>query len=63
MGAKTWMLVYADEDARKALERKPELDREASRRLAEDIGQRLPFEEPFWATEHPAIISNEEKET
>jgi hypothetical protein len=162
MGAKTWMLVYADEDARKALECKPELDREASRRLAielfpnetldpfgdgslawtnpsdkelyigcfpgvavvaakefgidyasklpqryinagaggimvlhamhsvvdwfafakwekgelarslslspdrgilEDIGERLPFEEPFWATKHPAIISHEEKET
>lgn len=34
MGAKTWMLVYADADARKALAASAPLDREASARLA-----------------------------
>ncbi len=43
MGAKTWMLVHADADARAALAAKPALDREATRRLAEAIfsGERL----------------------
>lgn len=30
MGAKTWMLVYSDGDAREALARRPALDREAT---------------------------------
>lgn len=159
MGAKTWMLVLADTNAREALCAKPPLDREATRRLAdtlfpdeklepigdgdlsytnppdneihigcfpgvsviaakefgidypsklhprfitaggngtvtlhamhsvvdwfayavwangnllrslslspdsgimEDIGQRLPFEEPYWAGQHPAVDSDEE---
>lgn len=34
MGAKTWMLVYADASARAALEAHPELDREATFQLA-----------------------------
>ena len=34
MGAKTWMLVYADGSAREALSRRPTLDREATARLA-----------------------------
>jgi len=34
MGAKTWMLVYADVDARAALSRGPALDRTATVRLA-----------------------------
>ncbi len=34
MGAKTWMLVYADANAREALRAKPQLDREATQRLA-----------------------------
>lgn len=37
MGAKTWMLVIADGDARAALEAQPALDREASRALAEQL--------------------------
>jgi len=28
--------------------------------IMEDIGQRLPFEEPFWSGEHPAVDSEEE---
>jgi hypothetical protein len=161
MGAKTWMLVLADTNAREALAATPPLDREASRKLAdtlfpgeklepigdgdlsytcppdnevligcfqgvsvvaakefgidypsklpqrfiaaggnrtvtlhamhsvvdwfayatwadgklvrslslspdggimEDIGQRLPFEEPYWSGQHPAIDSEEEKD-
>jgi len=34
MGAKTWMLVYADSNAREALRVRPELDRQATRGLA-----------------------------
>jgi hypothetical protein len=34
MGAKTWMLVYADVDAREALRARPELDRAATAKLA-----------------------------
>ena len=34
MGAKTWMLVLADADARTALAANPKLDREATQRLA-----------------------------
>jgi hypothetical protein len=34
MGAKTWMLIYADEDAAKALSMEPALDRDATLRLA-----------------------------
>lgn len=34
MGAKTWMLVYADANAREALGAQPQLDREATQRLA-----------------------------
>lgn len=34
MGAKTWMLVYADGDAREALAAKPKLDHEATLTLA-----------------------------
>lgn len=30
--------------------------------IMEDIGQRLPFEEPYWSGEHPAVDSEEEKE-
>jgi hypothetical protein len=30
--------------------------------IMEDIGQRLPFEEPFWSGEHPAVDSDEEKD-
>jgi hypothetical protein len=43
MGAKTWMLVYADVDARASLAAKPALDREATRRLADALfpGERL----------------------
>lgn len=160
MGAKTWMLVLADSNAREALATKPQLDREATKNLAitlfpgekleaigdvdlsytcppdnelhigrfpgvsivaakefaigcpsklpqrfisaggrgtvtlhamhsvvdwfayatwtngkllrslslspdsgivEDIGQRLPFEEPYWAGQHPAVDSDEEE--
>jgi hypothetical protein len=161
MGAKTWMLMLADSNAREALAAKPQLDREATQKLAtilfpgeklepigngnlaytcppdnevhigcfpgvsvvaakefgieypsklpqrfiaaggsgtvtlhamhsvvdwfayaiwangkivrslslspdngivEDIGQRLPFEEPYWSGEHPAVDSEEEKD-
>ena len=34
MGAKTWMLVYADSSAREALRTKPQLDRQSTQRLA-----------------------------
>jgi Family of unknown function (DUF6928) len=34
MGAKTWMLVYADSNAREALKTKPQLDRRSTQRLA-----------------------------
>jgi hypothetical protein len=37
MGAKTWMLVIADGDAREALAGQPTLDRDASRALAEAL--------------------------
>lgn len=161
MGAKTWMLVLADSNAREALAAKPQLDRDATQKLAnslfpdekleligdgdlswtsppdnelhigcfpgvsivaakefgidypsrlhqrfiaaggsgvvtlhamhsvvdwfayatwvngkllrslslspdsgimEDIGPRLPFEEPYWSGEHPAVDSDEEKD-
>lgn len=161
MGAKTWMLVFADSNTRDALAAKPQLDREATQKLAnilfpgeklesigeddlssacppdnevhigcfpgvsvvaakefgidypsklsqrfiaaadnrtvtlyamhsvvdwfayaiwangklvrslslspdsgilEDIGQRLPFEEPYWSGEHPAVDSEDDEE-
>jgi hypothetical protein len=34
MGAKTWMLVYAEANAREALRTQPQLDREVTLRLA-----------------------------
>jgi hypothetical protein len=34
MGAKTWMLLYADSNARDALKAKPQLDRQSTQRLA-----------------------------
>ncbi len=37
MGAKTWMLVYADLDARPILCAQPELDRDATFQLAKDL--------------------------
>src|SRR5262249_3168033 len=37
MGAKTWMLVYADVDARAALKAEPALDREATLTLANSL--------------------------
>ncbi|WP_377154808.1 DUF6928 family protein [Roseateles sp. UC29_93] len=37
MGAKTWMLVISDGDARAALEGQPALDRDATRALAERL--------------------------
>jgi Family of unknown function (DUF6928) len=37
MGAKTWMLVYADSNAREALKTKPQLDRQSTQRLAADL--------------------------
>jgi hypothetical protein len=37
MGAKTWMLVYADRDAREALRGRPQLDRDATSKLAADL--------------------------
>ena len=37
MGAKTWMLVYADADAREALGQRPSLDRDATSRLVHDL--------------------------
>lgn len=37
MGAKTWMLVFADSNARRALAAKPPLDREATQRLASTL--------------------------
>ncbi len=37
MGAKTWMLVYADSDARAALKARPSLDREATQKLAKAL--------------------------
>jgi uncharacterized protein DUF6928 len=43
MGAKTWMLVYAESSAREALATRPELDRDASLRLANRLfaGEKL----------------------
>lgn len=43
MGAKTWMLVYADSSAREALGARPQLDREATQRLASTLfpGEKL----------------------
>jgi hypothetical protein len=43
MGAKTWMLVYADSNAREALKAGPQLDREATQRLAKALfpGEKL----------------------
>lgn len=43
MGAKTWMLVLADANARDALAAKPPLDREATQRLVETLfpGEKL----------------------
>jgi hypothetical protein len=37
MGAKTWMLVYADGDAREALQRRPQIDRDATLSLTETL--------------------------
>lgn len=37
MGAKTWMLVLADSNARDALAAKPSLDREATQKLADTL--------------------------
>ena len=37
MGAKTWMLVYADANAREALGRRPPLDRDATSRLVHTL--------------------------
>ena len=37
MGAKTWMLVYADQDARAALAAAPQLDRDRTLRLARTL--------------------------
>lgn len=37
MGAKTWMLVYAETDAREALARQPKLDRDATLALAKSL--------------------------
>lgn len=36
MGAKTWMLVYADGNVRDVLAAKPELDRDATIRLVRE---------------------------
>ena len=44
MGAKTWMLVYADSNAREALSTKPQLDRQATHRLATALFSRLKLE-------------------
>ena len=43
MGAKTWMLVLADSNAREALATKPPLDREATQKLADTLfpGEKL----------------------
>ena len=43
MGAKTWMLVLADSDAREALAAKPALDRSATQKLAHALfpGEKL----------------------
>jgi hypothetical protein len=43
MGAKTWMLVFADTNAREALAAKPQLDRAATRKLAKILfpGEKL----------------------
>ncbi len=43
MGAKTWMLVLADANARDALAAQPPLDREATRKLADTLfpGEKL----------------------
>lgn len=30
--------------------------------IMEDIGSRLPFEEPYWSGDHPAVDSDEEKD-
>ena len=37
MGAKTWMLVHAESSARESLAERPELDRDATRRLAQAL--------------------------
>jgi hypothetical protein len=37
MGAKTWMLVYADVNAREALNARPPLNRDAAAKLASDL--------------------------
>lgn len=37
MGAKTWMLVYSETSAREALKNAPQLDRDATTRLAQDL--------------------------
>jgi len=43
MGAKTWMIVFADSNAREALAAKPQLDREATQKLANTLfpGEKL----------------------
>jgi hypothetical protein len=43
MGAKTWMLVFANSNAREALAAKPQLDREATQKLANTLfpGEKL----------------------
>ncbi|PPC90707.1 MAG: hypothetical protein CTY34_06860 [Methylobacter sp.] len=43
MGAKTWMLVFSDSNARDALGAKPSLDREATQKLADTLfpGEKL----------------------
>jgi hypothetical protein len=45
MGAKTWMLVYADSDAREALKTKPQLDRRSTQRLAAALFAREKLED------------------
>jgi hypothetical protein len=43
MGAKTWMIVFADSNAREALAAKPQLDREATQKLVNTLfpGEKL----------------------
>jgi hypothetical protein len=31
--------------------------------ILEDIGERMPFEEPYWSGDHPAVDSEEEKDS
>jgi uncharacterized protein DUF6928 len=56
MGAKTWMLVYADSSAREALRTDPQLDRQATQTLATTLFPREKLEAVGDADVSPILL-------